>query len=547
MKNSRLNFNIPIYISSGVIEKIDFKSLKKLVSEKKFDFYISCFSAYRLYEKYKKKTNELINKGKIKLINPPVEYITFELKKNEKPEVAAERFFKIRYEDGIIINEEKIKEKIKKRKEKGNSKKRKEKKKGKVEKGNIGVVLKEILSESIKEFQEKIKTKRVEMLNLKRFHNLIYDELELEIKKWLCDTNYILGKRVEDFEKDFSEYLGVKHCIGVASGTDALILALRAMAIKMGKEFFSREDKILTTPLTFTATAIAIIRAGATPVFVDIDPKTFNISPEKIEEYLQKNPKGVVGIIPVHIYGLPCDMNSIMEIAKKYNLFVIEDTAQALGAEIQGKKVGTIGDIGCHSFYPSKNLGGLGDGGAISTNNDEITEIVRKLREYGGKSRFIPENIGYNSRLDAVQAALLKVKLKYVDKLIELKNKIAQKYKDGLKDLEDELELPYIPDGMKHSFHQYTIKVKRGQEIRDKLKEFLDKKGIGNFIYYPVFMHKIQLFFKLGAQIGGDLKNSEDISKKILSIPIDPIATDEEISRVINAIKEFFFSTPTQL
>ncbi len=544
MKNSRLNFklnfNIPIYISSDVIEKTDLKSLKKLVSEKEFDFYISCFSAYRLYEKYKKKTNELINKGKIKLINPPAEYITFELKKNEKPEVAAERFFKIRYEDGIIINEEKIK---KRKKKKGDSKKRKGEKKGKKENGSIGVILKEILSESIKEFREKTKTKRVEMLNLKRFHNLIYDELELEIKKWLCDTNYILGQRVEDFEKEFSKYLGVKHCIGVASGTDALVLALRAMAIKMGKEFFSREDKIITTPLTFTATVIAIIRAGATPVFVDIDPKTFNISPEKIEEYLQKNPSGVVGIIPVHIYGLPCDMKSIIEIAKKYNLFVIEDTAQALGAEIQGKKVGTIGDIGCHSFYPSKNLGGFGDGGAISTNNDEIAEIVRKLREYGGKSRFIPENIGYNSRLDAVQAALLKVKLKYVDKLIEMKNKIAKKYEYGLKDLNDQLELPYIPDGMKHSYHQYTIKVKGGQELRDKLKEFLDKKGIGNFIYYPVFLHKIQLFFKLGAQIGGALENAEDVSRKILSIPIDPITTDEEVSRVINAIKEFFFST----
>ncbi|MFZ8801526.1 MAG: DegT/DnrJ/EryC1/StrS family aminotransferase [Candidatus Calescibacterium sp.] len=542
MKNPRLNFKIPIYISSDLVEKIDLRSLKNLVSEKEFDFYISCFSADRLYEKYKKKLNDLINKGKIKLINPPAEYITFELKKNEKPEVAAEKFFKLRCEDGIIINEEKIN----KRKEKENSKKKKELKEKKRKKENIGTVLKEILSESVKEFQERIEAKKVEMLNLKRFHNLIYDELELEIKKWLCDTNYILGQRVEDFERELSNYLGVKHCVGVASGTDALVLALRAMAIKMGKEFFSREDKIITTPLTFTATAIAIIRSGATPVFVDIDPKTFNISPEKIEEYLQKDPKGVVGIVPVHIYGLPCYMDSIMEIAKKYNLFVIEDTAQALGAEIKGKKVGTIGDIGCHSFYPSKNLGGFGDGGAISTNDDEIAEIVRKLREYGGKSRFIPENIGYNSRLDAVQAALLKVKLKYVDKLIEVKNKIAQKYKDGLKDLEHELEPPYIPDGMKHSFHQYTIKVKRGEEVRQRLKEFLEKKGIGNFIYYPVFMHKIQLFFKLGAQIGGSLEISEDISRKILSIPIDPLLTNEEVNRVINAINEFFSSTPTQ-
>jgi dTDP-4-amino-4,6-dideoxygalactose transaminase len=532
LEEQRLKFKIPIYISQNVIEKIDLKYLRKLVDDDKSEFYISCFSADRLYEKYKKKINDLIKKGKIKLINPPAEYIVAQIEQNEKPEIAAENFFKQRYEDGIIINKEKIKEKEKRKKE-GIKK-------------NIWLILKEIVSESVKEFQEKRKTKKVEMLNLKRFHNLIYDELELEIKKWLCDTNYILGQRVEDFERELSKYLGVKHCIGVASGTDALVLALRAMAIKMGKEFFSREDKIITTPLTFTATAIAIIRAGATPVFVDIDPKTFNISPEKIEEYLQKNPKGVVGIVPVHIYGLPCDMNSIMEIAKKYNLFVIEDTAQALGAEIEGKKVGTIGDIGCHSFYPSKNLGGFGDGGAISTNDDEIAEIVRRLREYGGKSRFIPENIGYNSRLDAVQATLLKVKLKYVDKLIDMKNKIAQKYKEGLKYLEHELELPYIPDGMKHSFHQYTIKVKRGEKIRDKLKEFLEKRGIGNFIYYPVFLHKIQLFLKLGAQIGGNLEISEDISRKILSIPIDPLLTDEEVSRVINTIKEFFFSTPTQ-
>jgi dTDP-4-amino-4,6-dideoxygalactose transaminase len=532
MKNLRLKFSIPIYISADVIEKIDLKSLRKLVDDDKSEFYISCFSAERLYEKGKKKVDELIKSGRIKLIDPPTSYIISQLKKNEKPETAAEKFFKLRYEDGIIINEEKLK--------------KEERRKSKEVKKNIVSALKEIISESVKEFEEKSKTKKVETLNLKRFHNLIYDELELEIKKWLCDTNYILGQRVENFEKELSEYLGVKHCIGVASGTDALVLALRAMAIKMGKEFFSREDKIITTPLTFTATAIAIIRAGATPVFVDIDPKTFNISPEKIEEYLQKDPKGVVGIIPVHIYGLPCDMDSIMEIAKKYNLFVIEDTAQALGAEIEGKKVGTIGNIGCHSFYPSKNLGGLGDGGAISTSDDEIAEIVRRLREYGGKSRFIPENIGYNSRLDAVQATLLKVKLKYVDKLIDMKNKIAQKYKEGLKDLEHELELPYIPDGMKHSFHQYTIKVKRGEKIREKLKEFLDKKGIGNFIYYPIFLHKIQLFFKLGAQIGGSLENSEDISRKILSIPIDPLLTDEEVSRVINAIKEFFSSTPTQ-
>jgi dTDP-4-amino-4,6-dideoxygalactose transaminase len=534
LEEQRLKFKIPIYISQDVIEKIDLKSLRKLVDNDKSEFYISCFSAEKLYTKYKKKINDLIKKGKIKLINPPTEYIVPQIEQNKKPEIAAENFFKLRYEDGIIINKEKIKEKEKEKRKKEGIKK------------NIWLILKEIVSESVKEFQEKRKTKKVEMLDLKRFHNLIYDELELEIKKWLCDTNYILGQRVDDFEKELANYLGVKHCIGVASGTDALVLALRAMAIKMGKEFFSREDKIITTPLTFTATAIAIIRAGATPVFVDIDPKTFNISPEKIEEYLQKDPKGVVGIIPVHIYGLPCDMNSIMEIAKKYNLFVIEDTAQALGAEIEGRKVGTIGDIGCHSFYPSKNLGGLGDGGAISTNDDEIAEIVRRLREYGGKSRFIPENIGYNSRLDAVQATLLKVKLKYVDKLIDMKNKIAQKYKGGLKDLEHELELPYIPDGMKHSFHQYTIKVKRGEKIREKLKEFLEKRGIGNFIYYPVFLHKIQLFLKLGAQIGGNLEISEDISRKILSIPIDPLLTDEEVSRVINTIKEFFSSTPTQ-
>jgi len=346
--------------------------------------------------------------------------------------------------------------------------------------------------------------------------------------------SWILGPEVSEFEKQCSEFLGAKHCIGCSSGTDALVITLRAMAIKAGKEFFNEDEEILTTPFTFTATGDAILRSGATPVFIDIDPADFNISIEGIRKYLETNGKKTRAILPVHLYGTACNMDAISEIAMKYNLFIIEDTAQAFGACWKNKKLGTIGDAGAFSFFPSKNLGGFGDGGLISTNNGTISEIARMLTKHGGKDKYNVDHIGYNSRLDTLQAAILLAKIKYVDFFNHKRAEIAKKYNNQLQEIK-EIRLPQIVEG--NVFHQYTIRVKNDKQI--KLQQFLKQQGIASMIYYPFCLHQMKIFQNT-SKFPMPLSEAEKASKQVLSLPIEPLMTQRQQNYIIAKIKEFF-------
>lgn len=382
---------------------------------------------------------------------------------------------------------------------------------------------------------------RIPILNLVRQYEYMKEDIDLAIKKCLEHQNWILGPEIYELEKRMSEYLGIKHGIGVSSGTDALVLSLRALAIKLrGREYFDRDDEILTTPFTFTATGDAILRAGATPVFLDIDPVTFNIDPQKIKEYLSSNNPGsksqVIGVIPVHLYGQACDMDEIMTIARLHKLFVIEDLAQAIGAKWNGNHLGSFGVSGGVSFFPSKNLGGFGDGGMVVTNDPEINELVRMLLKHGGKDKYNVDHIGYNARLDTIQAAVVLSKLKYLDEFNQRRGKIAEKYSQALKGI-DELTLPFPPPARSayHVYHQYTIKTKR----RDALQDYLKQKGISTMVYYPVPLHKMGVF-QGRMKISGNLIRAEQASSEVLSLPIEPLQREDETNFIISKIREFF-------
>ena len=374
---------------------------------------------------------------------------------------------------------------------------------------------------------------RISMLDLRREYEYMKADIDAAIKRCLDHQQWILGPEVAQLEGEVAQYLKAKHCVGVSSGTDALVLALRALAIKLKqKEYFDRTDKIITTPFTFTATGDAILRAGAIPVFVDIDPNTFNIDPQAIEKYLETKPMGVVGIIPVHLYGQACGMDEIMAIAKEYNLFVVEDVAQAFGGSYKGKKLGTIGDIGTYSFFPSKNLGGFGDGGMTATNDSGLAEIVRMLTKHGGKDKYNVDHIGYNARLDTLQAAILLAKLKFIDEFNQKRKDIAKEYNRLLVDTPG-IVLPKITDH--HVFHQYTIRVLNNH--RDTLQNYLKAKNIDSMIYYPISLHKMKVFDGLFKKYG-DLHEAEKTAGQVLSLPIEPLLQHDEMSIICAAIKK---------
>lgn len=375
----------------------------------------------------------------------------------------------------------------------------------------------------------------IPLLDLKRQYQYMKKEIDKAIQKCLQHQSWILGPEVKEFENKCAEFLNIKHCIGCSSGTDALVLALRAFAIKDGKEFFSTDDEIITTPFTFTATGDAILRTGATVVFIDIEPNTFNINPSLILKYLQSsNGKKVKGIIPVHLYGAPCDMDKIMDISKEYNLFIIEDVAQAFGGYWKNKKLGTIGDAGAFSFFPSKNLGCFGDGGMVSTNEDNLAEIIKCLTKHGGKDKYNVENIGYNARLDTIQAAILLVKLQFLEYFNNKRIEIAQRYTEQLAKIE-EIQVPQVFVG--NVFHQYTIRIKNGK--RDNLQSYLKEKMISTMVYYPISLHKMKVF-EGRAKIPELPVETEKATKEVLSLPVEPLMTFEEQNYVINTIKEFF-------
>ncbi|NQT28721.1 MAG: DegT/DnrJ/EryC1/StrS family aminotransferase, partial [Candidatus Omnitrophica bacterium] len=358
-------------------------------------------------------------------------------------------------------------------------------------------------------------------LDLKREYKALKKDIDKQLKDCLDSQQWILGPKVSEFEEKAAKYLGIKYAIGVASGTDALILSLKALALKTKKrELFDKKEEIITTPFTFIATAEAIVRAGATPVFVDIDSDTFNIDPSCIEKAITKN---TVGILPVHLYGFPCDVIKISKIAKKHNLFTVEDCAQSFGASIGEKKTGTFSDCGAFSFFPSKNLGGFGDGGLIVTNNKTIAELVKVLRKHGQTRQYKADYIGYNSRLDSIQAAVLLAKLKHIDKFNNARIKIAKKYTQALKNI-PQIQPPQLSQEPRaksqeptHVYHQYTIKVSSG---RGTLLKYLNSKGIGARVYYPILLSGMKAFENCKCK--GILKNAKEVSEKILSLPIHP-------------------------
>ena len=372
------------------------------------------------------------------------------------------------------------------------------------------------------------------MLDLKRQYDYMKKDIDDAISKCLNHQQWIMGPEVYDFEKNCSEFLGIKHCIGCSSGTEAIVLALRAIAISQGKEFFSKDDLIITTPFTFTATGDAILRSGATPVFVDIEPNSFNIAPEKIKKYLENDKKKrVCGIVVVHLYGIPCNMDEICKLASEHGVFIIEDVAQAFGGKWKEKKLGTIGNAGAFSFFPSKNLGCFGDGGMVSTSDDKIAEIVRILIKHGGKDKYNVDFLGYNARLDTIQAAVLLARMKFVDEFNNRRKSIAKRYNNFLSEIK-EIKTPEILEGS--VFHQYTIRVP--EEKRDTLQKFLKEKGISTMVYYPVCLHEMKLFNNRA--IFGNLSSAESASRQVISLPIDPLMTEQEQDYVIANIKEFF-------
>lgn len=375
---------------------------------------------------------------------------------------------------------------------------------------------------------------KVPLLDLKEQYKTIKKEV-LKTAEELFESQYfILGPRVTDLEEKIADYCSSKHAVGVSSGTDALLISL--MAIDTGLK-----DMVITTPYTFFATAGSIARTGARPVFVDIDPKTFNISSECLESVVDSMPrtelKKLKAVIPVHLYGQCADMEPILEICKKYNLVVIEDAAQAIGAEYQGQRAGSMGDFGCFSFFPSKNLGAFGDGGIVTTNSDEFYDKLCILRTHGSRPKYYHKLIGGNFRLDAFQAAVVSIKLKYLDQWTKARQENAQKYRALFSHagLEDVVELPYEKED-RHIYNQFVIRV---GERRDDLRGFLSDAGIGTEVYYPVPLHLQACFSDLNYK-KGDFPQAEHAALHTLALPIYPELSDDQIGYVVEKIKAFY-------
>ena len=368
---------------------------------------------------------------------------------------------------------------------------------------------------------------KVPMVDMLAGYPPIKDEIEAAVKNVFNKANFILGEDVSKFEKEFAAHNGTKYAVGVANGTDALRLSIIAAGIKPG-------DEIITSPFTFIATSETISQCGAVPVFADIDPVTYNLDPKSAEKKITKKTKA---IIPVHLYGMPCDMDAFTALAKKHNLRIIEDTAQAFTGKYKlggkdWKYLGAIGDCGTYSFFPAKNLGAFGDGGAVTTNNDKIYEELKALRNHGSKVRYMHEIEGYNSRLDTVQAAVLSVRLKHVEKWTEMRNAVAAKYAEALKGV---CVTPVVPANARHSFNYYTIRFD-SKAKRDNAQKHLTEQGIANQIYYPIALHLQKAYAHLGGR-KGDLPVCEQVQDTVFSLPMYPELTGEQIKTVTDAVK----------
>ncbi len=360
----------------------------------------------------------------------------------------------------------------------------------------------------------------VPFLDLKAQYKQIKDEVKPEIDFVLDNTCFILGPKVKEFEGNFAKYCGVKHCLGVNSGTDALTLALKAIGIKQG-------DEIIIPANTFVATAESVSHCGAIPVLVDMDKHTYLINPELIEQKITKKTRA---IIPVHLYGQMCDMDKIMNIAKQHNLFVIEDSCQSHGAEFKGKKAGSIGHLGCFSFYPGKNLGAYGEGGAITTNSDEYAEAIIKLRDHGAKQKYYHDIIGFNSRLHGIQGAVLNVKLRHLDSWNNARIKNARLYEKHLKGSKI---FPAVEHkNGKHIYHLYVVQIPN----RDEAAKQLNALGVQTGIHYPIPIHLSGAYSFLNYE-KGDFPETEKAADKILSLPMFPELTEEQIKYVCYELK----------
>lgn len=390
----------------------------------------------------------------------------------------------------------------------------------------------------------------IPLVDLKAQYKTIEDKVMKAVSEVLSSANYIMGKDVIEFEKEFAEYVGAKHAISVGNGTDALVIALMACGIKAG-------DEVITTPFTFFSTAESISAIGATPVFVDVEKDTYNINPLNIEEKITKKTKA---IMPVHIFGQPAKMDEIINIAKKYNLKVIEDAAQAVGAEYKDRKVGNIGDVGCFSFFPTKNLGCAGDGGVVTTSDDNIATIVKALRAHGSGEngqraynllnkineeinsseghddtvynplKYYNYLIGFNSRLDTIQAAILRIKLRCIDNWNDIRRKNAKIYDEKLK--ETSLTLPITIAESKSAYNMYVVQAENRDGIINRLKE----KGIGTGVYYPVPMHLQKVYKDLGYK-EGDMPVAEYLSNRTFAIPIFPELSIEQKDYIVSIIR----------
>jgi dTDP-4-amino-4,6-dideoxygalactose transaminase len=374
---------------------------------------------------------------------------------------------------------------------------------------------------------------KIEMVDLKKQYSRIKEEIDNAVLQTIESCNFINGPEVSFFTEKLSKYLDGAYVIPCANGTDALQIAMMALDLKPG-------DEVIVPAFTYVATAEVIGLLNLKPIMIDVNLNNFNISVENIRKAITSKTKAIV---PVHLYGQCAEMESIMKIAKEFNLFVIEDTAQAIGAEYifsDGRKkyAGTIGDIGCTSFFPSKNLGCYGDGGAIYTNNKELADKIKILSNHGQTVKYVHNFIGVNSRLDSIQASILNIKIDHLNEYIFARQEAADFYDQSLEKV-SEIEIPYRTSNSSHVFHQYTIKVKNG--MRNKLKSYLEANGIPSMIYYPIPLNEQEAFKSLGSVIG-DLKNTKQLCKTVLSLPMHTELSKESQEYISNLIKTFFIN-----
>jgi dTDP-4-amino-4,6-dideoxygalactose transaminase len=364
---------------------------------------------------------------------------------------------------------------------------------------------------------------KIPFLDLKLQTAGFQNEIRSAMDAVLSDCNFVLGRQVDDFEEAFATYCECDHAIGVATGLDALKLILRAMDIGPG-------DEVITVSHTFVATALAISAVGATPVLVEVDPITYTLDPESLKKEITSRTKA---ILPVHLYGQPADMEPILAIARDHGLRVIEDACQAHGARYAGKRAGSLGDAAAFSFYPGKNLGAFGDGGAVTTNDSQLAERVRTLRNYGSAQKYVHEELGENSRLDTLQAVVLSEKLKHLDDANAQRRAVTAQYQKQLAEVGD-LILPATRENTQHVFHLYVIQTAH----RDELQAYLTEQGIGCLIHYPIPVHRQQAYADLNPAT--DLSFSEQLAERILSLPVYPGMTQEQVRYVCTSIADFF-------